>query len=885
MGGGSCLGEVWTVMNIRKVAISEGVFWVEIPAANLRILCASPEDSVKHLIRRGFIYEVEDNQVTFETGPNAILLSDVSTQNGSFSNLAEFPILQMLYRQGMILPGHPNNFGIKPLLIGSEGQVRAQLTYIFRGNYGLISEQELIDAGVAPDMAHDMMRMKLKFAFGAIKSPRDILDICVVEDGIATVRNNAFISRVAPNVFEIAYGGDAVEVDLNLPANASYEPPYHLGYHTLKREYFAIVHSGDGDGWDCNRPTMSSIIMFQGRIYLIDAGPNISNTLRSLGISISEIEGLFLTHAHDDHFAGVTTLMRADRPLKFFATSFVRVSALKKLSSLLSINEDEFAHFFEFRDLALGAWNNVDGLEVKPVFSPHPVENTCMLFRAIDVDGYKTYAHLADIVSFKVLGGMVTDDASVPGVSQALFDQVSETYLEPANVKKIDVGGGMIHGEAADFATDTSDQIVLAHRATPLTAAERRIGAGAPFGTVDVLIQGAQDYTYQRAARLLRSYFPGIEAHTLQAFLNGPIVHYNPESFIAKSGAACDSPILLLSGQVERLVSGGAGQAQMASGAIIGEFSALDKLPLKDTYRAISFVATLHIPAAPYRQFAEANDIVSDIHNFAAIRSFLQRTRIFNDNMSRRLLHELVEHAREIVLEDGAQMTWDPDEGLFLVMDGAIQLMLDGDVRETIPVHGVFGETFVLFGVSPVYDVVAHGRTTLLLLDGDRVAGIPVARWKLLELYQQRIHNVIINTNRHENAFQWVDAFYIGIDAMDRQHQNLFRLASIVLTEVMNGATNEATAKALHDLVAATEEHFETEETLIEKVRYAKTGAHKSAHHKLLNEIRSLESRVREGDPLSAQEFRSFFLSWIVFHILGEDRKYAKHIHAARKSA
>ena len=66
-----------------------------------------------------------------------------------------------------------------------------------------------------------------------------------------------------------------------------------------------MVHVGEGDGWDVTRPCMGSIICFQGRIYLIDAGPGIEHTLTALGVSINEVAGIFQTHGHDDHFAGL----------------------------------------------------------------------------------------------------------------------------------------------------------------------------------------------------------------------------------------------------------------------------------------------------------------------------------------------------------------------------------------------------------------------------------------------------------------------------------------------------------------------------------------------------------------------------------------------------
>ena len=156
-----------------KIDVIPGMAWIHVPDADVRVLCGCPADSVKHLMRRNLIRPLEVGGVPCETGPNAILLSDVMVQNGAFCNLAEFPVLQMFYRQGLLLPGHPNNDGTKPILIGRRDQVDAQMQYIYRGNYGLISEDELIEAGATAQQARDLMRMKLKFAFGRIRHPRD----------------------------------------------------------------------------------------------------------------------------------------------------------------------------------------------------------------------------------------------------------------------------------------------------------------------------------------------------------------------------------------------------------------------------------------------------------------------------------------------------------------------------------------------------------------------------------------------------------------------------------------------------------------------------------------------------------------------------------------
>ncbi|CAB1074836.1 Response regulator [Olavius algarvensis Delta 1 endosymbiont] len=195
------------MQKIFKIQVTNGLLWVEIPELDLRIMCGCPADSVKHLMKRGLIAAREKDGVAFESGPNAILLSDIPVQNGFFSNLSEFPVLHMYYRQGMIMPGHPNNTGLKPLLIGSEEQIKAQMEYIYRGNYGLISKDEIIDAGVSPEMARHMIRLKLKFRFGSIKPTEEFVESIVVDTQPVEIKQGLFVRRLRLNLFEFEYRG------------------------------------------------------------------------------------------------------------------------------------------------------------------------------------------------------------------------------------------------------------------------------------------------------------------------------------------------------------------------------------------------------------------------------------------------------------------------------------------------------------------------------------------------------------------------------------------------------------------------------------------------------------------------------------------------------
>ncbi len=698
---------------IQKIQVTKGVYFLTFADNDLRILCGCPADCVKHLMKRGLIVPVERDGVTFETGPNAILLSDIMLQNGVMSNLAEFPVLQMLYRQGMMLPDHPNNTGTKPLIIGAADQVSAQMEYIYRGNYGLVSEQEIMAAGVEREQARMLMRMKLKFAFGRIQDSGEMLDSLVIGPDAVEIRGGVSVHRLERNLFEFSYDGETVTVDLNLSSSENYEVPFPLGMRNIPREYFAVIHSGEGDGWDENRPCMSSILMYQGRIYLIDAGPNILYNLRALGIGINEIEGIFHTHAHDDHFAGLTDIIRSDHKIKYFATPLVRASVTKKLTALLSTDENFFQHYFEVHDLEYDQWNDVAGMDVRPIMSPHPVETSIFVFRALWEEGYRTYAHLADIASFNVLGGMVTRDPTAIGISPTLFGQVKQAYMEPADLKKIDIGGGLIHGAAIDFKGDQSTKIILAHKATELTDTEKEIGSGAPYGTVDVLIPNYQNYDRRNAFHYLSSYFPGVSHHRLTILLNNPVEAINPETILIREDQAATCVYLVLTGDVEMIQSEANIRTVLAPGAMIGEQMALYGLASRETYRARNFVQALKIPCTLFKEFIDRNELLDAIGTLEEKRNFLRRSWLFGESLSHWTQNTICQAMRDVTYADGegfARTDSDPLE-LGIVRTGCLERVNGSRADDDfLTASEFFGETSALFHVPDTVPYRAHEK-------------------------------------------------------------------------------------------------------------------------------------------------------------------------------
>jgi len=858
---------------IGKIQVTKGVYWVEIPDVNIYILCGCPADSVKHMKKRGLIVTREEKGVTFETGPNAILLSDVMLQNGGFANMAEFPVLQMLYFQGMIIPNHPNNTGVKPILIGSENQVEAQMKYIYRGNYGLISESEILDAGITPDKTREMMRLKLKFAFGTIRNTEALLDSRIISNEPTEIRNNVFVRRIKLNVFEFQYQDETVTVDLNLDSHDMYGASYTLDFHDIKREYFAVLHSGQGDGWDVNRPTMSSILMFQGKIYLIDTGPNILYSLKALGIGVNEIEGIFHTHAHDDHFSGLTSLMHTDHRIKYYATQLVRSSITKKLCALVSMEEEEFANYFDIHDLEFDTWNDIASLEVKPIFSPHPVETSILIFRALGKEGYKTYGHFADIVSLDVLKNMITDDPDANGISQKWYDEVRSNYLEPLDIKKIDIGGGMIHGVAEDFRNDSSDKIIMSHTSKELTYQQKEIGSGAPFGMVDVLIPSHQDYIRRHALHFFKSYFPNAPIDQLGMLLNNPLVTFNPESIVIKGGKYNDNIYLVLTGEVEIIHTASDGYSKLSAGGMIGEISGLSQEQSKETYRAINFVKALEIPCSLYLDFVKRNGLQAEIKQLK-IREFLQSTWLLGVAISYPTQIMISKELEEVHYTKGQEIILDDEQtDIYMIKNGTVDRILDEQVYETLTAGSIVGEECVLFGTSSLFKSKVTQNADLLKIPGKVLLNIPIVRWKLFETYDKRMKSILNPKLTNKPVFSWREEYSTNVESMDKDHMFFLEKAN-TLYQLIVANDQQAFLETLDQMIQFAQNHFKAEESLMKAHDFPDYRIHHKKHKRIIREALEVKKKIQENRMDVDSEFVNYLKDWIINHILTEDRKY-----------
>ena len=855
---------------MRKTKVTNGIFWVEIPEADLRILCGCPADSVKHLRKHGMIAPVTRDGFSFETGPNAILLSDTPIQKGSFANLAEFPLLQMFYKQGTLIPGHPSNKGRRPLLIGLGDQVRAQADYFFRGNYGLASEDEIRACGVPAETAAELFRVKKWFAFEKIRDTTELVETRALDAEAVELAPGVIVHRRGFNTYEFLFRGESITVDLTLGPGEEYVPSFELPVSPVRRERFSVIHVGEGDGWDPERPCMGSIVCHQGLLYLVDAGPYITYMLDALGLRAEDIEGIFHSHAHDDHFAGLTSLVRSARRIKYFAVPAVRATAQKKMAALMRFEEERFSRYFDVRDLVPGEWNDIDDMGVRPVYSPHPVETTVFFFRARSGEERRSYSHLADIPSLEVLDGLVKGRGTGPAMSPESRDAFVADVRAPVDLKKIDCGGGLIHGNAGDFAGDRSKRIVLSHGILSIPPELAGNAARVSFGEVDVLFAGGTEEYLRRSARAsLASWFPEVAAAELEPLVGCPIRDIPAGTEVRTRKSRTSEVLLILSGVAEETDNASGARGRLSAGALVGVSPIQPVEQAASTFRTLSAVAALCIPGATYRAVVGKTDLSEAITLAARRRAFLSMCPLFSGIRSETVLNGIAVAMEERRIDPGAPPPRSALPELYLLSKGEVDLVVGPRLVETIGPGGFWGEERIVSPAPTICEARAGTAGACYAIPAAVLGSVPVVQWELQETFERRLR-----TFRSEFRFEWSDAFRIGVEKLDSEHRRLFALVNELSETIGRTGKINGHEKQKKELLQFTREHFHNEESLLEDTGYPRLELQRRDHRELLARLERFAGAEERRARPRAQTAVDYLKDWLIRHTLIEDLKY-----------
>lgn len=120
----------------------------------------------------------------------------------------------------------------------------------------------------------------------------------------------------------------------------------------------------------------------------------------------------------------------------------------------------------------------------------------------------------------------------------------------------------------------------------------------------------------------------------------------------------------------------------------------------------------------------------------------------------------------------------------------------------------------------------------------------------------------------------WTEKHRIGIDALDYEHQNLFRVISELVDDLDRGEDHDTIDAALGEIHARMSAHFALEEQFMRDHKYADYPAHKAEHDGFLDRFTDEMVRIQnDPDVLDSVALRGDLGRWIEGHVLSLDTR------------
>lgn len=121
---------------------------------------------------------------------------------------------------------------------------------------------------------------------------------------------------------------------------------------------------------------------------------------------------------------------------------------------------------------------------------------------------------------------------------------------------------------------------------------------------------------------------------------------------------------------------------------------------------------------------------------------------------------------------------------------------------------------------------------------------------------------------------QWDGSLAMGIESIDVQHEELFRVINSMYDKMQKGKEKHALVEGLDSLRSYVKYHFHTEEKLMEEHGYPELQAHRKEHEVFSERIYLFAQRPEDQITQTLEEMQGFLLNWLIKHIQRTDRKY-----------
>jgi len=137
------------------------------------------------------------------------------------------------------------------------------------------------------------------------------------------------------------------------------------------------------------------------------------------------------------------------------------------------------------------------------------------------------------------------------------------------------------------------------------------------------------------------------------------------------------------------------------------------------------------------------------------------------------------------------------------------------------------------------------------------------------------------------SRIEWNESFSVNHDEIDAQHRkwiDIYNRLERVMEEGDATALKNITIDTLQSMLDYARFHFKYEERYMNDLGYPSIAAHARVHKDFDNIIYQSYRDVLDGNVVLNTKLLKLIRSWLVNHILVEDKKYARYAGESSRS-
>lgn len=123
---------------------------------------------------------------------------------------------------------------------------------------------------------------------------------------------------------------------------------------------------------------------------------------------------------------------------------------------------------------------------------------------------------------------------------------------------------------------------------------------------------------------------------------------------------------------------------------------------------------------------------------------------------------------------------------------------------------------------------------------------------------------------------KWEDKYSLGVESIDEQHKELFRIANRIYELLKNEMILDKydhIMEIIDELKNYTVDHFKDEEEYMKSIGYKKFLSHKVAHTDFLDKMENIDvNKIDNGHNEYLLSILDFVCLWLIEHIMKEDK-------------